>query len=1450
MQRSSRPELQALETAQVSSHSGVPHDHALISPVYSLAAVPAVNPEPAYIAASAASQIVTSEYHSQHPEWEEENGSPLFNEVALVSPAPLSLINAFLDRLLFNFLASARSTSLASLRPAVVEVLKPRLAKEAIAGADEELQEFLGGGDDEELLDFHDGQESGDDWDVEMVWKRTRLRCMVYTRLGDMEEEDEDSYIEQEHLEDPNSSHRLSRDLGIVSPAVAIFLTSILEFIGEHALMIAGEAAYRRCELRARSGTRRSELPQRLIVEETDMEKVALNPVLGRLWRSWRKLLRSPRTSISRILSRETVSHRALHGFSTSRSTSRQSSFGTTDGLHLFHGIDRKPSVAEILSRSDPASIPLPLTDYDVAEIEVPGYSPSATTRSGDAAGSALGYRSMSMLGSSDSLYRSQSPDVSTRAAPTSTSKSDESAAANHVPLKRSVRSRSLPTPTKTTFVEAMGEHVSDSTPEIDPAQHGIRSSAGKKSKDHDGTPGDEAVPSATGQSPGSSAPFQGLSVLNAISKHAARELEGPSDSNSDEDSQDDRPTEMERHGHHEDKNARIGGSSKFLIASLAKPREDAQTRYSASSSVPSQTIGDVSPMEPTFIESGEVSPIEPSEDEYEVDHYTPARAVTLTRTDDRGSIVRSDSNRVSLIEIHTPRVEPEAFEHHSSSRAVQGRQRGTEGPTEDDYAKDEKREAFVVLEDVPTESAQNSDTSILSGQDLQPDGTISTKRTRPSGQENGVPTLGPLREMVEAAHDTSDEASSVAPSVVERSQRNQYVPKNASVTSSNPSYATPPLNGNKLSDLRRQLPSVYTGTSGSATERAGVQRMSPSPGGHGDPITPQGRSSESSYRDIRSTYVAPSKTSPVSVKTKARAGSHSGQSAIGPVTSRTSSDGSKTLPDERYRRGSSHSGEKGRDFEDLINSDETIQYTLTPQNMREMEGPDSPRVNSYQSSSKTTQVVGLIRSGRSSTEQSQPVMGRPKAPSISKEAKRNLETNVGNFPTTTGPTFVIHSGPPVKRGPQAQARDARVENENIRDFADFIRSTGPEQVKTLPKLPEKAGSRPTTATNGTRTSPRASPKGPVPTSPRTLTKAQPGLNPIIAPLISENKALKKGGTRLQAREATISRNDESSELIDFIRQGPPAERNDGKHRIPRTVAPFRNTMDSDDMQPLGNGKAKDANSVATTHSSVNSRTGLLDSSNRQKSKALVSQPVENKPSRFNEPTQPPSRKQRRVRDPYAFEDSDEDEASHTPTAHNQEESLLDFLNSVAPPEANIEPSPLDIRPTAAKGLQRKTSASMRSRFSRSGSSSTSTKTTTTTRGSSQVKTTTSTPIGSYRGSGNTGRIQEEPSYPTQQSYRKAESFSSSSPGQASNVERQRNGFQKPVSKPIQARPAARNDTDSMRDLADFLKNSGPPEPVAPSMATGQGMNGNGMGSKEESGGFARMFSRRKRSVA
>ncbi|MCJ1385669.1 hypothetical protein MMC17_008792 [Xylographa soralifera] len=1476
MHRVTRPELLELETAH--SSSNIPRDHASMSPAFSLASTPGVNPEPAYIAASAASQIVTSEYQSQHQDWEEENISPPLNEIALVSPASLSLINAFLDRLLFNFLASARSTSLASLRPAVTEVLKPRLAKEAITGADEELQEFLGGGDDEELLDFHNGEDRQEDWDLDLVWKRTRLRCMVYTRLGDMEEEDEDMYIEQEHLEDPTTPRRLSRDTGIVSPAVAIFLTSILEFIGEHALMVAGGAAYKRCENSFRSERRRSRGPQRVVVEEMDMEKVALNATLGRLWRSWRKLLRSPRTSISRVMARDIGNHRGLRGFSSSRSTSRKSSIGAIDDRALLTDLDRTPSVAEVLSGAEPASIPLPLADYDIDEIEVPGYSPRVTPKSGEISDSSRGSRRFSMAVPAELTRGSQGALPSNQDSSKAFPKSILRINTSHVASNRRPRSQSLPTPTQTPFIlptepeEAFGSHI--------PLENSVVPSDAAESRsinDNETTPrlgshvvDDESRSNVEGSNPISmsksnlGSPFG--SVLNAISQHAARELQGPSGNTSDEESQEYISEDLVKAERHRPKEVEIGGSSKYLIASLGKAREDAQTRYSTSSSVPSHVLGEVSPMDPTFVESGEVSPIDPTDDEDE--HYfakaASSRNEGTLRNTTQDLVPAADYPRTKDVQTQ----EAEAIQTvvpPSIPRSTHGRQRGMEGPTEDDYQKAEKREAFVVLEDLSAiDSSRNSNASSLSGKDLQVDGTISSKKSRLSAAENGVPPLTPLREMMEAAHDTSDENSSLAPSHVERSL------KPSSSTGQGSSFSSPPTshvqtspNGSKTSDLRRQLPSVYTGQPAQGTDRAGVQRVSPSLVGAREPLTPQGRSSDSSARDLRSLYAATSGTSPISLKTKTKAGNYPGDIVRESVPSRTSSDGSKATSDERHHRVSSQSGDRQQSFEQLINSDQTIQYTLTPQSMREIEGPESPRASSYHSPSKTTQVVNLIRSGRTSVEQPRPPTGRSTSQLIKgvngvnglrsnpADTKQTLASEIGNVSAPSGTSFVIHSGPSLKRGPQPVARDARVESENIRDFADFIRSTGPEQTKSLPKAPVQrptSGPRPQSAVNGIR-SQRTSQS----TVPRTVGKITSGLNPIIAPLMLENKLTTKGGPRLQARDATISRSDETSDLIDFIRQGPPGERTDGNHRIPRAVAPFRNTMDSDEIHNL-NGKAKDTNSLASTqdssftkslHSSVNSRTGLLDSSNRQTPKAYTQPTAEKRPARYEDPIQP-VRKQRRVRDPYAIDfDSDGDDESHTPKPQQKEESLLDFLNSVPPPQARNSPPPIDV----SRSVTRKNSTSVRSRFTRSSSSSTAIKHSST----KPLPPSTANVINPGQRTKNDavrspsyGVLQEGSSHLTQQPHSRLDTHKPTSPTNAARMDRPRGSVPKAPGRPIQARPAARDDMDSMRDLADFLKNSGPPEPPVVAGA-GRAYGRSGIPEKEEGGGFSRMFSRRKR---
>jgi hypothetical protein len=330
-----------------------------------------ITPEPAFIAASAASQIVTNDHDSQAETWLDQHGIEPSGETALVAQPSLRLVNRFLDQLLFNFLAISKSTSLTSLRPAVSEVLKPKLAKSAIDGADQELHEYLGGGDDETIMAYHNGVEANGDWDLELIWKRTRLRCMVYSSLGDMEEEDEDFYTEQEHLDVSGSSNRQNANTsGVVSPAVAIFLTSILEFIGEQVLMVAGQAAYARqkskYEKDAKDGSITPvEIADRVVVEDTDMERVALDRTLGRLWRGWKKRVRSPTNSVSlgRSFSRDSLRSQA------------QASQAASTPDDLIDEDEQNPSLIDaILADFELATgTPLPMGINDVREIEIPG---------------------------------------------------------------------------------------------------------------------------------------------------------------------------------------------------------------------------------------------------------------------------------------------------------------------------------------------------------------------------------------------------------------------------------------------------------------------------------------------------------------------------------------------------------------------------------------------------------------------------------------------------------------------------------------------------------------------------------------------------------------------------------------------------------------------------------------------------------------------------------------------------------------------------------------------------------------------------------------------------------------------------------------------------------------------------------------------------------------------
>lgn len=165
--------------------------------------------------------------------------------------------------------------------------------------------------------------------------------------------------------------------------------------------------------------------------------------------------------------------------------------------------------------------------------------------------------------------------------------------------------------------------------------------------------------------------------------------------------------------------------------------------------------------------------------------------------------------------------------------------------------------------------------------------------------------------------------------------------------------------------------------------------------------------------------------------------------------------------------------------------------------------------------------------------------------------------------------------------------------------------------------------------------------------------------------------------------------------MIDFIREGPPTA---GARRIPRTVAPFRNTMDSDDLAyeqgATPSAASTRGESSLKSQASAGSRSGLLNSSKGQST--TVKAPPKAPSSSSNKPTVEddplPKRTQSRVPDPYAIDWDDEEleamleEEEKPKKPQREEESLIDFLRNVPPPESESQAQPIAPRTKTPTG--------------------------------------------------------------------------------------------------------------------------------------------------------------------
>ncbi|KAJ4306071.1 hypothetical protein N0V88_000867 [Collariella sp. IMI 366227] len=1133
-------------TQSISSDRPSTVGHSLMSPPSS------VSPEPAFIAASAASQIVTNDHDSHAETWYDQHGIEPSGETAPVSPAALQLVNNFLDQLLFNFLSISRATTLSALRPAVSEVLKPKLAKDAISQADEELREYLGGDDEDAAQSQAPNDSSPADWDLELAWKRTRLRCMVYSSLGDMEEEDEDYYMEQGHL-DVDLQDRFSET---VSPAVAIFLTSILEFLGEQALIIAGQAAYHRMRLKYEKELRDNVrtptgVADKIVVGELDMERVALDRTLGRLWRAWKKKIRSPAMGSVDRLNRSYSKDSLFSASSHLRSTSSAAELAVPATVpepeaenqtvqHELQGQEEKLQgpPEEYLTA---AAIALPMGLNDIAEIELPGLALCSDNEASDSEEeeSTRPARPKSMV----ILPLDGTPD-----SPTPTLSR---------PQASRKRSNSVPAP-------APPRHLASTTIPIDEPE----------------TTGGGAV--------------GGSQVLKAESAPESDEIEPGSGQDNDEDEDDEISIEEPR----------IVRSSRVSILGRSTSTASSEQRKLAAinTNLPTRTPSIHSAR---LIDVG--SPRSPGAGSQR-SSVGPAESIRLS------SPARTTRTATPPVSDDQPGPSPDSlsagrFGNHTHKSGLATSMSVSE--TEEAVVKD----LVVPAPAGPTPDRQNHATSIPPQPVTKVTILPNTNSHSASSSASSVFYIEPMPPLTEGreVQDKSryqSPAVPLPPIVPERSAGRQAV--------ANTSAVRQPATIGQVSVERSRARS---------------------------PIRSQGSSSRPRETSAGRTRQQPASGSPTSAKFKAvRTSEEDLQAQIDVV----------------------------RNFEELIQSDQTIQFTLTPESMRDLDSRSarsivvgSPVVSLKTRKSEDARQTGSRSRSSSVTRNDARTPPAPRSSGSGSYSSNDAQPTNRSFSTGAGK----HSGavprsiPPMpskQRASGLQARDARLARDSLADLAEFIRSTGP------------------------------------PSSSVTTTNPFPGLGKMCSRDSALSPNLDGGAQtpsmslsnrpKLQARGATVDYKDGNSDLIDFIRRGPPGA-GGSSPRIPRDVAPFRTTMDSDQMSGAVGGRAVDAqlreldvrSSQASTHATEYSLPPSIQSSVNSHSALLT----KNKPISYDtvDGDMPmPKRKTRRVRDPYAIdfsdEELDEDEVivpqPKPKRAQTNEESLMDFLNNYPPPPEPI----------------------------------------------------------------------------------------------------------------------------------------------------------------------------------
>ncbi|PVH92992.1 hypothetical protein DM02DRAFT_634915 [Periconia macrospinosa] len=1158
-----------------------------------------VRPAPAYIAASVASQIVT---HDQNAQFRDAAGDPGSDDDdddaavnALFTEQALSLLNGFLDHLLFAILSTARSPSLTQIRPAITEVLKPRLARDAMATADEELEGLLAG-EDEDEFPSRDNLEAPK-WNIEKVWKRTRLRIMVYTRLGELEDEDEERYVQQERglsMDDSDDD-----EAGLVSWASAIFLTSVIEHIAEQTLLISGQAAYTRVSTKMKKQARQSvdeEEPsvERVVIEDFDVEKLAVNSALGRLWRTWRKRVRSPAGAYHSRGVRSISSFTSLHR--------RKASLESALDESVQEVLEHEPTETQIA-----ANIPLPLGNNDINEIEVPGLAPTfeeedEETPEADAS-AAISRRPNSVIISSsvDGARKRLAagrpismppPSASAFVMPAELAAPEQAEQTAKSPEDEEIQETEGTTPFETPMERF---HSDDDSYIHDEQQEGM-----DHDDDHEADADMVAFAASTGMGFG-----MGLGMSSMPPVETAN-------LNRDDDNTDT-PTQDAYDGR-----TQVLESKRMSIEKPGTPGivRTFSTRSSSLKS-PERTPG------ATPLATPKLEPKSFYDDANENDDISGSNAIGIAHTSNMPIATPSPPVEYGSMErggVGQPK-------HPSHGGYVEVLPRQTAAPTS------------IQVRNTPTpESVPSPVETVVSRKEIQrkeiPRMEAPTSQPRPRD-------ITPPPRVQRSPLPSVEESPNVLDQPTQRSSPSHNSARHASSHRSRDSPVPVAERSARPHALDTGVRSLSGTSENTPVERSPLQRVS--------------SASSSTNRSVGTSILQTGRNSTNSLEGRPRGLSH-------------------RMSEE----------DRQREFDSLVKGDETVKFTLTPQTVRDVAAESSvstkrPESHKSAASPKTHKPSSSVT-----------VYPRVAADKESAFGSQHLPTRSSS--RSKGPIPFSGNKPPTKK---ILAREPRVKDESMQDIADFIRSTGPAPGQERPVQPFVPFT--------TKESKQPQPSNPSSSSLGGLGRkisTRKGSSHSHSNSIAPDGPSAKPRVHMEPRSPAGQRSG-NDDLIDFIRQGPPGP-NNGQPRIPRSVAPFRTTVDSDQFDNMLNdngtvesafGSQVSSTSKQSVHTS-NSRTDLLP-------KQKVVQPAysntpQNLSGSFSGPAEPVVTKtRRRIKDPYAIDLSDDDEDEddedddlltalpknngHRPPP-KRDESMMDFLNSMEPP-SNSQPQAFVLSP-------------------------------------------------------------------------------------------------------------------------------------------------------------------------